>query len=1288
MSHSFITMEDISLLVFDEAHHAKKDHPYSRLIRSYYLKCPIDSRPRIFGMTASAVDTKGSIAEAAKSLEELLQAKIVTTDDGSLLAFAPKPIDVKWTYPRPRSHFDTDLSQELRSLVYFCKDLRRGFEFSRKASSQLGPWCADRGWQYVMGTLASHSSSIHNNFQNSEAYADMSDEEKTKSINALEDAEMLVRNHTYDAVRSNINFLSPKVLMLHERLTTIYEKDPQTRAIVFVEERLQALVLNDCFQGLKVFGMKCGTLLGIAGGAHESTSVKHQEAMLQNFRDGIINLVFATSVADEGLDIPQCNLCIRFDLCRTTIQYMQSRGRARMKGSIFVHMMEEGNFDQVSEVEYQIENEKFIKRWCSSLPRDRRLGRGTQLAKLLAKDEGGKTFKTDAGAICDNSNSMLILARFAASLKYTGATEKEVYEEEIDTEKNLFRFAIRLPPNDECDIRGCRGEWKMNKQLAKRSAAWSCCFLLRKRSYLNGNLDSVFRKLKPENANARLAVSKKLSQYAMQIKPKAWEKHLGTVPTHLYATIIKFKSTQPLQHPMAPLAILTRFKMPTFPSFAAYIEDGTTVDILSDSITSKLSVTPEQVDLLTAFTLDGVFSDVFNKVYTHQPEQVSYWLVPMACKTFNIRYIEDLVDFAALEVVKLDRVPWKPGTASNLWEDKFICDPFDGRIHYFTKHVAQGVKITDPVPEGVKKLPRKRLGNIIDFSDSTWTKTKQKAIEQKWYDYEQPVLHADLVGTKRNFLDPTVGKNLDPCLIAPQTLQIARIDSKFAASCLLWPAIIHRFESYMIALEAFEKLDLKGVTPELALEAFTKDADNEEEEVQTHTQGKRGMGGNYERLEFIGDSLLKMTTTMTVFIRTNIDEEGMHCRRMEILCNRRLYDVSTSEDLELFKYARTLAFDRATWYPEYLQLVHGRGAKKDGGPVIHPERKQDLGMKTIADMSEAIIGAAVTATRHLPVENGRFDLGIQAITKLVRSEDHDVSSWSEIASQYVPPQWSLLTNDPIARDRARMISAKTGYTFNRPRLLRSAFTHSSDMNSPVPDLQRLEFLGDAVLDWVCISWLFNTNPTRNPQWLTEHKMAMVSNKFLAALAVTLDFDKFVFLSTAKLIGDISTYALKIREALSRSNCPKSFWTEIESPPKALSDLVESYLGAVLVDSNFNYSEIERFFNNHVKHFFENISDYDSFANRQPTTYLHQRLAREFGCQDFEVRDKELTREGAIEHEIVAVVMVHRKVIAEDRGTGARYARSRVCKKVLSAMEGMTREEFRRIYGCCCRLKGE
>lgn len=63
---SFISMRQINLLIFDEAHHAKKGHAYAQIIKDFYLpdsKGP--SRPRIFGMTASPVDAKVDVRQAA-----------------------------------------------------------------------------------------------------------------------------------------------------------------------------------------------------------------------------------------------------------------------------------------------------------------------------------------------------------------------------------------------------------------------------------------------------------------------------------------------------------------------------------------------------------------------------------------------------------------------------------------------------------------------------------------------------------------------------------------------------------------------------------------------------------------------------------------------------------------------------------------------------------------------------------------------------------------------------------------------------------------------------------------------------------------------------------------------------------------------------------------------------------------------------------------------------------------------------------------------------------------------
>ena len=69
LMHSFIGMDQINLLIFDEAHHAKKNHAYARIIKDFYISEEDTSkRPKIFGMTASPVDVRGNYDQAAKSV--------------------------------------------------------------------------------------------------------------------------------------------------------------------------------------------------------------------------------------------------------------------------------------------------------------------------------------------------------------------------------------------------------------------------------------------------------------------------------------------------------------------------------------------------------------------------------------------------------------------------------------------------------------------------------------------------------------------------------------------------------------------------------------------------------------------------------------------------------------------------------------------------------------------------------------------------------------------------------------------------------------------------------------------------------------------------------------------------------------------------------------------------------------------------------------------------------------------------------------------------------------------
>jgi endoribonuclease Dicer len=118
-------------------------------------------------------------------------------------------------------------------------------------------------------------------------------------------------------------------------------------------------------------------LVGVNNRAGEhNISLRNQILTVAKFRRGELNCLFATSVAEEGLDIPQCNLVVRFDLYRTMIAYVQSRGRARHKNSKYLHMIEQGNKDHRSRVFDVRFEEDVMRKFCNALPQDRQIGGG------------------------------------------------------------------------------------------------------------------------------------------------------------------------------------------------------------------------------------------------------------------------------------------------------------------------------------------------------------------------------------------------------------------------------------------------------------------------------------------------------------------------------------------------------------------------------------------------------------------------------------------------------------------------------------------------------------------------------------------------------------------------------------------------------------------------------------------------------------------------------------------------------------------------------------------------
>lgn len=111
------------------------------------------------------------------------------------------------------------------------------------------------------------------------------------------------------------------------------------------------------------------------------------------------------------------------------------------------------------------------------------------------------------------------------------------------------------------------------------------------------------------------------------------------------------------------------------------------------------------------------------------------------------------------------------------------------------------------------------------------------------------------------------------------------------------------------------------------------------------------------------------------------------------------------------------------------------------------------------------------------------------------------------------------------------LEKKLGIVFERKGLLTQAFIHRSYLNeNPRIELgnnERLEFLGDAVLELVVTEYLYNKYPKEPEGKMTSWRAALVNTKMISATASRIGFDEFLLLSRgeAKERGKSRQYIL-------------------------------------------------------------------------------------------------------------------------------------------------------------------
>lgn len=126
------------------------------------------------------------------------------------------------------------------------------------------------------------------------------------------------------------------------------------------------------------------------------------------------------------------------------------------------------------------------------------------------------------------------------------------------------------------------------------------------------------------------------------------------------------------------------------------------------------------------------------------------------------------------------------------------------------------------------------------------------------------------------------------------------------------------------------------------------------------------------------------------------------------------------------------------------------------------------------------------------------------------------------------------------------LEKRIGYRFNNPTLLKTALTHPSyGREHHVPHYQRLEFLGDAVLELAVSRYLFFEFPEIDEGKLTRIRAALVREETLCRAAQRIGLGEFMYLSA----GEEKTGGRK--------------------KPSILADVVEAVLAAVYLDGSFD-----------------------------------------------------------------------------------------------------------------------
>ncbi|MEK6919177.1 MAG: DEAD/DEAH box helicase [Nanoarchaeota archaeon] len=356
-------LSSVCLLVEDEAHRCLKNYDYN-YVAHHYLE--VASNPRVLGMTASPGSDKAKIKEICDNLGiEALEVRTRDSDDVKEYLQELEVEVVKVDYPPVLSRVRDLLKGIYDKKVFELKSRKLLFGPGGKKSllelqARLikGIIAGNKNFNSMAGSSAcaqalkvSHAIELIETqtlSSTADYFKDLFDQaasKKSKSVQTLVANKdfLLANDFLLKLIGDNIEH--PKLAVVKGIIKDESIGDKR-RAIIFTQFRSTATAICKSLNSLP--GVNSRVFVGQLKKGDTGLSQREQSELLNDFRSGSVNVLCATSIGEEGLDLPEVSLVVFYEPIPSAIRKIQRGGRtARLKPGKVVTLVTQKTRDEI-----------------------------------------------------------------------------------------------------------------------------------------------------------------------------------------------------------------------------------------------------------------------------------------------------------------------------------------------------------------------------------------------------------------------------------------------------------------------------------------------------------------------------------------------------------------------------------------------------------------------------------------------------------------------------------------------------------------------------------------------------------------------------------------------------------------------------------------------------------------------------------------------------------------------------------------------------------------------------